>query len=54
MEGHKAYHWGRDPFNKAVVLLKDVVKVFDVNDLNRLALLLPQTFRTSDLACGDS
>lgn len=37
-EGLGAHHRGRVHFNKAVVLFKDVVKVFDLKDLNPLAL----------------
>lgn len=37
MECFKAHHWFGDPFDKAVVLLKDIVQVFDLPDFNHVA-----------------
>lgn len=34
MECLEAHHWFGDPFDKAVFLFKDIVKVFDLPDFN--------------------
>ncbi|WOC16373.1 hypothetical protein MP213Fo_18550 [Pseudochrobactrum sp. MP213Fo] len=37
MERFEAHHWFGDPFDKAMVLLKDDVEIFDLPDFNHLA-----------------
>ncbi len=43
MEGLEAKHRGRDPLYEAMVLFNDVVEVFDLEDLDRVAWVLSQT-----------
>ena len=37
MERIEAHHWLGDPFNKAVILFKDIIEIFDLPDFNDFA-----------------
>ncbi len=37
MEGFEAHHWGSDAFDEAMILLKDIVEVLDLQDIDSLA-----------------
>ena len=34
MEGLEARHWPRDPFGETMILLKDIIQILDLQDID--------------------